>query len=694
MPVPAPRADVRPFEVASPFGTRVDPYYWLRDDDRQNPAVLGYLEAENAYREAATAHLRPLEERLYGELISRLRQDDSSVPVRYNGWWYYQRFETGSEYAIHARRADVPTAPEQVLVDGNVEARARDFYELGACEVSPNNRILAVAEDVVGRRQYTVQFRDLETGEVYPERIENVEADLVWAGDSRTILYVAKDPETLLGNRVLRHVLGTPVTDDVLVYEEADEAFYLGIDKSKSDRHLYIVSQSTVSTEYRYADTNDPALAFRIVIPRERDHEYQLEDLGDRFVIRTNWQAKNFRIVTVPVAQLADRSAWRDEVAHHADTFVSGFDVFRDYLVVNERSGGLRKIRVRAWGGAREFMIDAAEPAYTMGLGANEEFDSTSLRYVYSSLTTPNTTYDYDMVTGAQLLLKRDPVLGDFDPAYYATEFVWAPARDGARVPVSLLYRKGYVKDGSAPLYQYAYGAYGLSQDPAFRSTILSLVDRGVVYAIAHVRGGEELGRAWYDDGRLAAKQNTFNDFVDVTRFLVAGRYVDGNRVAAMGGSAGGLLIGVIANQTPDDYRALVAHVPFVDIVTTMLDESIPLTTNEYDEWGNPAADRATYERMLAYSPYDNVVRRAHPAMLVTTGLWDSQVQYWEPAKWVARLRAVATGDRALLLRTHMEAGHGGKSGRFQRYREIAEEYAFVIDQLALNDSMEPNAGR
>lgn len=693
MSLPEPRADVRPHAVPSPFGTRVDPYYWLRDDERKDPAVIGYLEAENAYRAAATAHLRPLEARIYAELVGRLKQDDASVPVRHNGWWYYHRYETGLEYAIHARREDRPGAAEQVLVDGNVAGHGLDFYDLGDYEVSPDNRLLAVAEDQVGRRKYTVRFQDLLTGESYPERIENVEPDLLWAGDSRTLLYIAKDPETLLGYRVMRHRLGTPVADDVLVYEEPDEAFYLGLGRSKTERYLFIVSQSTVSSEVRYARADDPGLAFEVAVPRERDHEYQLEDLGDRFVIRTNWQARNFRIVTAPLAALADRSAWRDEVPHRSDAFIGGFEVFRDYLVVGERSGGLRRIRVRTWDGTRDGLIAAPESACTMAIGANEEFDSGVLRYVYTSMTTPNTTYDYDLASGTQVLLKQEPVLGGFDASRYTTEFVWAPARDGVRIPVTLLYRRGLERDGRAPLYQYAYGAYGLSQDPAFRSTVLSLVDRGAVYALAHVRGGEELGRAWYDDGRLAAKQNTFNDFVDVTRFLVAERYVDPRRVAAMGGSAGGLLIGAIANQAPEDYRVLVAHVPFVDIVTTMLDESIPLTTNEYDEWGNPAADRATYERMLAYSPYDNVAARDYPAMLVTTGLWDSQVQYWEPAKWVARLRALRTNDRLLVFHTHLEAGHGGKSGRFQRYQEIAEEYAFVVSELGLDDSTNPGGG-
>lgn len=679
LPAP-PVAAQRPHEVQSPFGTRFDPYYWLRDDERKDPALLAYLNAENAYKEAMLAHTQPLEQALYEEIVGRIKQDDSTVPARRHGYWYYTRYETGREYPIYARRKGTLDAPEEILADANELAQGHDFYQIGGLEVSHDNRLLAIAEDTVGRRQFVLRVKDLATGAWLPDRIENAEPDLAWANDARTLLYVAKEPQTLLGDRVLKHVLGTPVTADALVYREADDSFYLGVAKSKSDRFVYIVSQSTVSTEYRYADANDPALAFRVALPRERDHEYQLEDLGDEFVIRTNWRAKNFRIMKAKIAEVGDRATWRDVVPHRADAFVTNFDAFRGYLALGERSGGLRRIRVKSWDGAREFLIDAHDAAYTMALGANDESDTDTVRYVYTSLTTPNTTYDYDMGTGQRTLLKRDPVLGGFDPAHYATEFVWATARDGARVPVSLLYRRGLRRDGSAPLYQYAYGSYGLSQDPTFRSSVLSLVDRGFVYALAHIRGGQEMGRDWYDHGRLQHKKNTFTDFVDVTRFLVAQKYANPKRVYAMGGSAGGLLMGVVANLAPQDYRGLVAHVPFVDVVTTMLDESIPLTTNEFDEWGNPGADRAAYEYMLSYSPYDNVSRQAYPAMLVTTGLWDSQVQYWEPAKWVAKLRTLKTDANPLLFRVNMEAGHGGKSGRFQRYRELAEEYAFILD--------------
>ena len=506
-----------------------------------------------------------------------------------------------------------------------------------------------------------------------------------WAGDDATLVYIRKDPVTLLGDKVYKHVRGTPVERDPLVYAQDDDSFYLSVAKSKTDRFIFINAQSTVSSEVRYADAHDSRLEFKVAIARERDHEYDLHDLGDRFVLRTNWQAKNFRIVDVPIAKVSDRTAWRDVIPHRTDAFVGEFDVFDDWLVVEERSGGLQKLRLHGWRNGRDFLVDAPDPTYVMGIGSNPETTSTTLRYSYSSPTTPTTTYDYSFADGKRELRKRDPVLGDFDPAHYVAEFRYATARDGAKVPVSLLYRKGTKLDGTAPLYQYAYGSYGLTSEPSFRSGILSLVDRGFVYAIAHIRGGEEMGRAWYEDGKLQRKRNTFTDFIDVTHFLVAEKVADPKRVFGMGGSAGGLLMGAIANLAPGDYRALVAHVPFVDVVTTMLDESIPLTTNEYDEWGNPAASKAIYDYMLSYSPYDNVARKEYPAMLVTSGLWDSQVQYWEPAKWVAKLRALKSDDRPLLLRTNMEAGHGGKSGRFERYREVAEEYAFVLWQAGID---------
>ena len=678
-----PIAEQRPYTVPAKFGERQDPWYWLRDDSRENAQMIAYLEAENAYLQAIMAPQNGLQEELYKEIIGRLKQDDASVPYRKNGYWYYQRYETGKQYPIHARRKGSLDAAEEILIDGNERATSHEFYQLANIEISPDGRWAAVAEDTVGRRQYEVRIKDLETGRFLPTVLENVEPDLAWANDNQSLLYIRKDPQTLLGNRVYRHQRGGDKSQDTLVYEQTDDSFYMGVDKSKTDRFIYIVSQSTVSSEYWYADANDPELKFQVVLPRERDHEYQLEDLGDRFIIRTNWQAKNFRLVEAPIATAGDRSTWRDIIAHRNDAFIDSFDAFKDFIALSERSDGLQRIRIKPWQG-KDFLLDAQDEAYTMALGANSEQDTPLLRYIYTSPTTPATTFDYDIRSGGRVELKREPVLGDFDSSDYRAEFRFVTARDGARVPLTLLYRKTTPLDGTAPVYQYAYGAYGVSTNPTFRSPILSLVDRGFIYAIAHVRGGQEMGREWYEQGKLQNKINTFNDFIDVTRYLVKETIADPKRVFGMGGSAGGLLIGAVANMAPSEYRGLIAHVPFVDVVTTMLDESIPLTTNEFDEWGNPGKSTEAYRYMLSYSPYDNVSRQAYPAMLVTSGLWDSQVQYFEPTKWVARLRHLKTNDNPLLLRTNMEAGHGGKSGRFERYREVAEEYAFVLWQAGL----------
>ncbi|HEX7116791.1 MAG TPA: S9 family peptidase [Steroidobacter sp.] len=676
MPTP-PRPAVRPHRVDSPHGAREDPFYWLRDDSRQDPEVLEHLRAEAGYSEAMLAPLKPLIESLFHEIVARVPPDDSSVPVRYRGYWYRTKFIEGGEYPIVLRRADAPGAEEVVLLDCNALAAGHAFFQLGGYEVSPDNRWLAYAEDTVGRRQYRLRIKDLTTGELLPDILENVEPGIAWADDNKTLLYVEKDPITLLGRRVRAHVLGTDQASDRLIYEEPDESFDLEVVRSKSERYLYIASQSTTSAEWRYARADDPALEFQLVLPREPNHEYEVEHVGDRFIIHTNFEAKNFRIVSVPVSQCRDRTHWRDEVPHDEHVLIQGFEVFRDFLAVSVRSGGLLKIRIQRWGGA-PFHLEADDPTYAMQIGSNPELDTTKLRYVYTSLTTPACTYEYDLATGGYELLKREPVMGSFDRADYTSEFVWATARDGERVPVSIVRRKSVPLDGSAPLYITAYGAYGLCSDPAFSSARLSLLDRGFVYAIAHVRGGQELGRRWYDAGRLLEKRNTFNDFIDVTDYLVAHGYGSPTKVFAAGGSAGGLLMGVIANEAASKYAGVVAHVPFVDIVTTMLDETIPLTTLEYEEWGDPRR-REFYDYMLSYSPYDNVRTQKYPPMLVTTGLWDSQVQYYEPAKWVAKLRLTKSGDDPVLLRVNLEAGHGGRSGRYERLKEVAEEYGFVI---------------
>jgi len=690
--IKAPIAPIRDHTVSSPHGRRSDPYYWLRDDERTDPEVLAYLSAENAYHAEHLAPVKPLEDKIYAEIIARLKQDDSTVPYRKNGYWYYIRYESGKEHPIFARRKGSPDAPEQVMLNANELAVGHEYYQVGEIDISPDGEWLAFCEDTVGRRQYALRIKNLATGETLPVRIADVEPDVVWANDNRTLLYIEKDPETLLGLRVKKHVRGSDPAKDALVFEQTDRTLYTGVSKSKSDRFIFIHMEGTLTSEWHYAEASDPNLSFKVLLPRQRDHEYEIEHLDDRFIIRTNWQARNFRVMWAPIAGTGSRSEWRDLIPHREDTYIEDFEVFTRYVALSARSGGLRKILIHPLtpagapaAGAAEHFIESDEPAYTTSISANPELNTDLLRYTYSSLATPATVYDYNMRTGDKVLLKRDPVLGRFDSANFETELLFAPARDGKRVPVSLIYRKGFVRDGSAPLLQYAYGSYGLSTDPGFSSARFSLIDRGFVFAIAHIRGGQEMGRAWYDDGRLLHKKNSFTDFIDVTHFLVAERYAAKDKVFAMGGSAGGLLMGAIANLSPQDYRGIVAQVPFVDVVTTMLDDSIPLTTNEYDEWGDPA-DGASYYYMLSYSPYDNVRAQAYPAMLVTTGLWDSQVQYYEPAKWVAKLRAFKTDRNPLLLHVDMDAGHGGKSGRFQRYRETAMEFAFILDRVGVRN--------
>ena len=689
LPTP-PDVAKRPHVVKAPHGAeRVDEYYWLRDDTRKDPAMLAYLAAENAYADTLMAPLKPLQDTLYDEIVARIKQDDASVPYRERGWWYYTRFETGQDYPIHARRKGSMEVQEEVMLDVNAMASGKDYYAVGGREVSQDNRLLAYADDSNGRRQYTIRFKDLATGKTLPDVIPGSSGDMVWADDNQTLFYVENDPETLLTTKVKKHVLGTHSKDDVLVYEEADDTYYMGIGRSRDDKYLLIVLDSTVSNEVRYAAAADPQ-AFAILAPRERDVEYDADHFDGRWVIRTNADgAKNFKLATAADGSTS-RKDWQDWVAHDPEVYIEGFELFDRFTAIAERSDGLERVRVlkadASGADVKGDYVKADEPAYSMGLEINADPDTPWLRYSYSSMTTPATTYELNIATGERRTLKQQPVLGGFDSSNYITERVWVPARDGTRVPVSLVYRKGFKRDGTAALLQYGYGSYGASMDPAFSLTTISLLDRGMVYALAHIRGGQEMGRGWYEDGKLFNKQHTFTDFIDVTRWLVDNNYADRSRVAAMGGSAGGLLMGAITNMAPDDYRAIVSQVPFVDVVTTMLDPTIPLTTNEYDEWGNPE-NKASYDYMLAYSPYDNLKKRNYPAIFVGTGLWDSQVQYWEPAKYVARLRDLDTGSLPVIFRINMEAGHGGKSGRFRRYRETAEQQAFILDQVGVTDA-------
>jgi oligopeptidase B len=676
-PIP-PHARAVARRLTSRWGERSDPYYWLRDDERNDPAVLAHLHAENAYTEHVLAPLEPLTKQLYSEMLDRLHQQDESVPVRHRGYWYVRRYRVGEEYPLYVRYPEGGSQHEEVLLDCNELAAGQAFFELGAYEVSPDNRWLAYTVDRVGRRQYELLIKDLQTGTLLSDRLSNIDAGVAWADDGATLLYVAQDPVTLLGTQVRSHRLGAAVSTDRLLYAEADDSFDLMVARSKSDRFVYICAESTTTSEWHYAATGEE-LRFQVFQPRQAGHEYQIEHVGEDFVIRTNWQAENFRLMSVPVAQSCQREHWRDLLGHQPQVLIYDFDVFRDFLAVSERADGLLRIRILGRDGRVTLRcLQADDPTYAMYLGSNPELDTPRLRYLYSSLTTPNTTFEFDVGSGERTLLKRQSVLGDFDARRYASELLWVPVRDGERVPVSLVYRRDLHR-ADGPLYLYAYGSYGVCVDPTFSSNRLALLDRGFVCAIAHVRGGQELGRRWYEAGRLLHKHNTFNDFLDVTDYLVAHGYAARERVFAAGASAGGLLMGVVLNRAPEKYAGVVVNVPFVDVVTTMLDPTIPLTTLEYEEWGNPAEQRY-YEYMLGYSPYDNVQPQDYPPLLITTGYWDSQVQYFEPAKWVAKLRSCKTDRNHVLLHVNLDAGHGGKSGRYEHLHELAREYAFIID--------------
>lgn len=674
-----PRVAKKPFLVKSPHGARADDYYWLRDDTRKNPEMLAYLKAENDYADTLLKSLKPLEDKLYAETVGHIKQDDSSVPFEKNGYWYQTRFETGANYPIIERRRGSATAPAEIMFDQPKMAGTSAFWALSDYAVSPDNRLVAWAEDTVGRRQYVLKVKDLATGQVHADTITNIEPNIVWGDDNRTIFYVAKDPTTLRGYKAMAHVLGTPASADRTVWEEKDETFDTHVERTSDDKYICVIVSTTVSDEQRCAPAADPK-AFAVIASRAREFKYSADHMGDRWIIRTNRGAKNYKLVTLADADAARGvAAWRDLTPASDTVFIEGFKPFRGFVAIDQREGGNRMIRLLTDAGASS-AVKADEPAFRMSLDVNENPASDWVRYTYGSLVTPTTTYEVNARSGERRVLKVAPVPG-YDPANYVTERVWATARDGVKVPVSVVYKRGVKRDGTAPLFQYAYGSYGLSMDPAVDPGRIALLDRGVVYALAHIRGGQEMGRGWYDDGHLLRKKNSFTDFIDVTRYLVAQKYAAKDRVAAMGGSAGGLLMGAVLNMAPQDYRVVVAQVPFVDVVTTMLDASIPLTTFEWDEWGNPA-QKKYYDYMLSYSPYDQVAKRAYPALYVGTGLWDSQVQYYEPAKWVAKLRELKTDSNPLVFRVNMEAGHGGKSGRFERYRQNAEWQAFVLQQL------------
>jgi oligopeptidase B len=660
---------------------RVDNYFWLRD--RNNQEVIAYLQAENAYTDTVMAPTRQLQETLYQEILGRIKQTDTEVPDRIGPYLYYSRTEEGKQYPILARRRGSMEAPEEVTLDLNQMAQGKRYFRLGAFSVSPDHRLLAFSVDTTGSERFTLMVKNLQTGQILDERVDSISFGATWAADNRTLFYTKTD-EANRPDRIFRHALGTPASQDQLVFHEPDVLFRVGIYRTKDDAYLVLSSGSFTTSEAWVVPASRPNDPFRVVSPRQKDLLYTVNHQDGRFVIRTNADgANNFKLVTAPEND-PSRANWRDLVPHRETVLLDGFDVFRDHLVLYERTNALRQIRVRDIRRNDEHVIEFEEPVYTASPGSNPEYNTSTLRFGYQSMVTPFSVFDYDMATRRRELRKQNEVLGGYDPSLYATERTWARASDGTMVPVSLVYRKPLVRDGQRPMLLYAYGSYGSSTDPAFSTANLSLLDRGVIYAIAHIRGGQEMGRSWYDQGKMLNKRNTFTDFIAVAEHLVRERYTSSQRLAIRGGSAGGLLMGAVVNMRPDLFKVVVADVPFVDVINTMADASIPLTAGEWEQWGNPA-NEAEYRYMLTYSPYDNVERKAYPTMLVTTGLNDPRVAYWEPAKWVARLRATKTDDNVLILRTNMGAGHGGSSGRYDALRETAFRYAFILHHLGIH---------
>ena len=666
--------------------TRVDPYFWMRLSDEQKTAespdeqtqkVMNYLKAENDYTKTVLAKTDSLQEKLYNEMVGRIKQDDETVPYFKNGYWYYTRYAEEQEYPIYCRKKDSLSANEQILLNVNVLAKGRAYYDVSGIEISPDNKILVYGEDTLSRRIFTLRFLNLETGELLPDKIRNTTGSGAWANDNQTFFYSTKDSVSLLSNKIWRHQLVAPKGKDEMVYHELDPSFYIGVYKSKSDDYIIIYNQSTLVSDYHFLDANKPSGNFKQFTTREDDHKYFIDHFEDKFYIVTNWDAMNFRLMETPVAN-SQKENWVEVIAHRPDVLLQSIEIFKDYLVVSERSNVLPQIRIINQKTKQEHYIEFAEEAYVAGLETNAEFNTQTVRFEYSSMTTPQTVYDYNMETHEKVLMKRYDVVGGHNPDDYETKRLFAPAKDGELIPITLVYKKGFIQTGKTPLVLYGYGSYGNIAQPGFSSVRLSLLDRGFVWAVAHIRGGQDKGRAWYEDGKMLNKKNTFTDFIDCADFLIQEKYTSSPHLYALGGSAGGLLMGAIANMAPEKFNGIIAAVPFVDVVSTMLDESIPLTTNEFDEWGNPK-EKEYYDYILSYSPYDQVKAQKYPHILVTTGLFDSQVQYWEPAKWVAKLRDNKTDSNLLLLQTNLDAGHGGASGRFERYKELALDYSFYL---------------
>ena len=678
--IPLPVCEIKSKELTAHGDVRTDNYYWLNDYFKKGPdstKVVDYLKAENAYYDTMMSGTKILREKLYTEMKARIKEKDESVPSFKHGYFYYTRQVEGKDYFVYCRKKETLDAAEEVLLDVNAMAEGHNYFSATGFAVSMDNKLLAYGVDMLSRREYTIHIKNLETGEIYIDAVTDTEGDPVWANDNKTIFYTAKNPVTLLSEKIKKHILGTAAQSDELVYEEKDPSNYIGVGKTKSDKYILIVSQATLSSEVKWIDANKPGDVFAVFQPRLKDVLYDVDHANDKFYIRTNLHSKNFKVVTC-AEDKKDTANWKDLVPHNDSILIQGFELFKNFLAVSERKNGLTQLHVISLKDNASHYLAFDEPAYTASIGANPDYNTDVLRFNYTSLTTPNSVYDYNMVSKEKKLQKQQEVLGDFKVADYVTERLFATTKDGTKVPIAVVYKKGFNKDGNAPMLLNAYGSYGISSDASFSSVRLSLLNRGFAFAIANIRGGEEMGRYWYEDGKMMKKKNTFTDFIDCAEYLVANKYTGTKHLYINGGSAGGLLMGAVVNMRPDLWNGVIAAVPFVDVVTTMSDASIPLTTNEYDEWGNPA-NKESYDYMKSYSPYDNVEKKAYPNMLVTTGLHDSQVQYFEPAKWVAKLRAMKTDSNKLFFYTNMDAGHGGASGRFKPLKDKAREYAFFL---------------
>ena len=682
-----PVAKVVPKTLAIHGHQREDNYHWLRE--RDNPEVMQYLEAENSYTDMMMKPTEPLQARLYEEIKSRIKQTDLSVPTRIDDYYYYTRTFEGKDYPVQCRKKGSLEAAEEVLLDVNVLAEGKKYYRVAVLRVSPDHRLLAFSDDTEGDESYTLRFKDLTTGAMLPDAIANIDYSVEWANDNRTVFYATLDAARR-AYKLHRHVLGEPVESDALLYHEMDETFTVNLHKTRSRKFLVLHLNSTLTTEVRVLSADAARDEFRVIEPRERKHEYHIEHHGDRFFVVTNDQARNFRLMETPTAT-PGRAHWKEVIPHREKVMLEGVEAFADYLLIEERDEGLPRMRIRRLADASDHVVEFPEPAYAVYAMGNKEFNTDQLRFMYQSLITPRCVYDYHMNTKERTLRKQEEVLGGYDPARYVGERIFATASDGTRVPINLVYRKGLARDGKNPAFLTGYGSYGASMDAYFASDRVSLLDRGFVHASTSIRGGGELGRPWYEDGKLLKKKNTFTDFIACAEHLIAEKYTSADRLVIEGGSAGGLLMGAVANMRPDLFKAVIAYVPFVDVINTMLDPSIPLTTLEYDEWGNPN-DKSYYDYMFSYSPYDNVAAKAYPHMLVRTGLNDPRVAYWEPAKWTARLRANKTDGNRLLLKTRMDSGHGGASGRYDRWKDTAFEYAFILDTLNIRDTQPPAA--